>query len=684
MLKKLFNKIKYRSHRRVLFASAASAVFTFALTFFIIIYLTQTGESGSYAHIARAMLTALLFAVACGVIIICCDMIIWSASLRRRANEDEISPLLNNITLDFMINFYMPVIMFDEQGTIMWYNRALDEKSYENSSLFGKNILDVCAVSAAELTADASPDGVDVSAFGTSYRVKAYEIPSPDKKYYITVWKDLSELKEAYGRLSDENTVIAYIVIDNLDELMQYVQEKYRVASAEIEQVLKGWALSADGILKEYERDKFMFIFSKQHLDKFVSDKFAILDEIRNIRVGDDNFPVTVSMGIANIDGTLEEKERAANASLDMALQRGGDQVVVKSAEGLEFYGGRTKTVQKRTKVRARVVANELVALMSKSSNVLIMGHRNADFDSIGSCAGLACLAMFCGVEYNIIVNRDDKNIAKSIEKLDSMPDFAGIMISAADAQDKITSDTLLIISDVNNPTQFESLDVAENVQKTAIIDHHRKTSEFVTPPAVSYIEPSASSSCELVSEILEQSLPAGSIPKEIADLMFAGILLDTKQFARNTGVRTFSAALYLRGEGADPADTQVFFKTKLDDIAREAKIESNTVIYRKSIAIAVNDAADNTPLDRTAAAKAADKLLNVEGVLASFALCRIDDVIHISARSNGSINVQLILEKLDGGGHYDSAATQITGKSMQKTLTRLKEAIDQYLAENR
>ncbi len=668
MLKKLLSKITYRPNTSTLICAAVSAVCVLAVS---VLYLTG---------IFKGATPGILSVVGCAILIFACDILLarlWGGKNALGKNN----AVLNNITLDFMVNFYMPVIMFDEEGKIIWYNRAFDEGSYNKSSLYGKNISEICPASVAELTSEKNADGTDVCAFGSNFRVKAYKI-TQSKNYYITVWKDLSELKEAYDRLTSESTVFAYIVIDNLDELMQYVQEKYRVASAEIESILKAWAGSVGGVLKEYERDKFMFLFEKKYLDEFVSKKFDILDDIRNIRVGDDNFSVTVSIGIANIEGTFEEKERAANASLDMALQRGGDQVVVKNAAGLEFYGGRTKTVQKRTKVRARVVANELVALMSKSSNVLIMGHRNADFDSIGSCAGLARLAAFCGVKRNIIVNKNDPNLTKCFKKIAAQSDCEDLLISAADAQDIITSDTLLVISDVNNPSQFESLEIAENVGRIAIIDHHRKTAEFPTPPAVSYIEPSASSTCELVSEILEQSLPAGSIPKEEADLMFAGILLDTKQFSRNTGVRTFSAALYLRGEGADPADAQVLFKTTLTDIAREAKMENNIVIYRKSMAIAVSDSDDNSPIDRIAAAKAADKLLTIDGVAASFALCRIDDVIHISARSNGSVNVQLILERLDGGGHYDSAATQLKGAAMPQALTRLKEAIDAYLAE--
>jgi len=303
-------------------------------------------------------------------------------------------------------------------------------------------------------------------------------------------------------------------------------------------------------------------------------------------------------------------------------------------------------------------------------------------------------MAIFCGVRVNVIVNEKDPNLERCFEMLRSSPEYRNIFVSAAEAQDMLTSETLLVITDVNNKLQYEAPAIAENAFTTVIIDHHRKTAEFKVQPAVAYIEPSASSACELVAEILEQSMPAGQLLKSEADIMFAGILLDTNQFTQRTGTRTFSAALYLRGEGANPADAQQLFKINLDDFVREARFTTNVYIYRGFIAIAVSDAnvsnnsdesGDNSyssSSDRLAAAKAADKLLTVDGVAASFALCRIGGAVHISARSSGGVNVQLILEKIGGGGHFESAGAQLEGVKMSDALTKLKEAIDQYLRE--
>lgn len=605
-------------------------------------------------------------------------------------NDEKLSPLLGNITLDFILKLYMPVVICDESGRIIWYNNAFTKSAKSREVLYAKYIDSIANVTTAEILDDTttSPeevkahDGIETVAYDKVFRIKGYKMTSQGKDYVITVWNEQTELRQLAKRLADEETIIAYVMIDNLDELMQFVQEKYRSAAAQVEEILKQWADSVGGILKEYERDKFIFLFEARYLGEFIERKFDILDKIREVRIGEGSMPITVSIGISSVNGALADKDRDAHSSLDLALQRGGDQVVVKNAHNIEFYGGRTKTVQKRTKVRARVIANQLTLSMAKANNVLIMGHRYPDYDSIGACIGIARLAMFCGVKANIVINSEDENIKSIVSRVSALPEYDGVFVDSITGQDLIHSDTLLVIVDVNNPEQFESLDIAENVGMVAIIDHHRKTGDFKNQPIISYIEPSASSCCELVSEMLEQALPIGGLHREEADALYAGILLDTKQFARNTGVRTFSAALYLRSEGANPAEVQLFFKSNIDDFMREAKFSMNVVTYRQMFAISMSDS-DGTAPDRIAAAKAADKLLSVKGVMASFALVMIENSVHISARSSGNVNVQLILEKIGGGGHYESAGALLKNITMSEALISLKEAIDEYMKNN-
>ncbi len=609
--------------------------------------------------------------------------------LRTPDADSQNLPLFGNITLDLILRLDHPVVICDEAGNIIWYNTAFAETADSKEALYAKSIESISNITMESILEDANDidentvsSGIDTAAYGKFFRINSYKISAQGKDFVITVWNDRTELCELAQKMADEESIIAYVMIDNLDELMQFVQEKYRSASASVETILKEWADSVGGILKEYERDKFIFIFEARYLDEFIENKFDVLDKVREVRLGEGSMPVTVSIGISRVKGTLAEKDRDAHAALDLALQRGGDQVVVKNQHNIEFYGGRTKTVQKRTKVRARVIANQLFLKMSEAGNVLIMGHRNPDYDSIGACIGIARLAMFCGVKANIVVNADDPNIRCSINRVSALPEYANIFVDSVAGQDLIRSDTLLVIADVNNFVQFESPEIAENVATVVIIDHHRKTGEYKREPAISYIEPSASSASELVSEMLEQAIPVGDLHREEADVLFAGMALDTKQFSRNTGVRTFSAALYLRSEGANPMEVQAFFKAGLDDFMREAKFSMNVITYRQMFAISMSEG-DGNSQDRIAAAKAADKLLSVSGVMASFALVQVGDSVHISARSAGNINVQLILEKMGGGGYYEAAGAFLKDSSMTAALTALKEAIDDYMKKN-
>ncbi|MBO5041283.1 MAG: DHH family phosphoesterase [Clostridia bacterium] len=598
------------------------------------------------------------------------------------ANQSE--TFLGSLTLDLMIKMPQPVMICNADGKIVWYNSALADR-LGRRNVTGISFDDFIGKSLSEIKTGDSENGTRMTLDDRTYYVRAFSVSSKNKKYLLTLWEDTTSIEALEKQLADEETQVAYILADNLEELSQYTKDGVRNASNEIDKILKEWAEGANGILKEYQSSKYVFIFRAAEMADFVEKKFEVLDRIREVRVGESSFSVTVSMGVSDVEGTLYEKEKVASDALDMALQRGGDQVVVKSAKGLEFYGGKSQSVQKRTKVRSRVIANELASQISRSSRVIIMGHRMPDFDCIGASVGIARLCAFCGVPFNIVADVNNENFRKCYERIINQLEYrdGNVFVNSSEAQDLIASDTLTVIVDVNNKTQLEAPEVVAISSRVVYIDHHRKTAEFDEAPLISYIEPSASSASELVAEILEQSMPSGNLTKDEADIMYSGILLDTKQFTRNAGVRTFGAALYLRGEGASPSDALTLFKSALSDFISEAKFESNVVVYRKMMAISVNDSPTNTASDRISAAKAADKLLTVEGVKASFALCRIDDSIHISARSSGEINVQLILEKIQGGGHFDSAATKLTG-SMNEALSMLKNAIDEYLTESK
>lgn len=575
-----------------------------------------------------------------------------------------------------LAEFNQPALLCTAVGEIVWCNRALTETLGKRDMLVGNSLDSVCEIDLGE---EGTPE--DIVILGERlfrYELVAINCEEKTEPLYCVVFDDCTDLERLRAVHEAETSVVAYIVIDNMEELLQYVQDTYRSAASAAEAALQAWVDGMGGVLKSYEKDKYIAIFNKAGLKKCIDHRFDVLDSIRSVRVGD-GMPVTVSIGVSALGKTLEEKENAAQTALDMALQRGGDQAVVRSENGDEFFGGKTKAVQKRNNVRSRVVANALSSLLARTESVLIMGHRFGDFDSFGSAVGIARFAMLCGVHPRIVINRQDPNLIPCFDMLEGIEDYDDIFVGATEGMDLIRPDTLLIVVDVNNIDHVECPDIMRNVNHLVVIDHHRKTVEFANEPEIVYIEPSASSASELVAEILEQYMASKSLLKEEAELMLAGILLDTKQFTRNTGTRTFSAALYLRGEGAIPGESNDLFRADVSDLTKEAHFHTNVSIYRERIAISYVEGVVDASY-RVVAAKAADKLLTVKGVSASVALVTIGDKIHVSARSDGSINVQLILERVGGGGHYDVAGAQVEGTDLQTVIARLRAAIDEYL----
>lgn len=595
--------------------------------------------------------------------------------------ESDLHPLLGEIMLSSMSKVCCPVLLTDKgDSRIIWYNTEAATALKGERALKGASIEKLF-----ELDEEAfRSEDFCIARLGTGiFRLKASEIEAGGKTYVLYSAIDTTELETARDTLRRRETMVAYIMVDNLEEMLRQEQEEYRLAASSTETILRTWATEAGGVLKEYQRDKYIFFFDTESFDTFVEQRFDILDKIREVRVGSGSIPITVSIGIANTDGTLTEKEKIAQTALEMALQRGGDQVVVKNRDGSQnIYGGRTKTIQKKAKVRARIVANEILVKISEASNVIIMAHKRPDFDAFGASLGMARFAMFCGVPVNVVTDFSFGGIEKCLEWIKDEKDYQGVLVSREAALDLVEPDTLLIIVDVNNPLVYEEPHLAESCRNIIIIDHHRKTAEFAREPLISYIEPSASATCELVCEMLEQVLPAEHLLPREADIMFAGILLDTNQFRKNTGTRTFSAALYLRDHGVDISAVQEFFKTTLEEYERENKFRTNVFVYRDVAAISVGDGVGDAD-DNIPASRAADKLLELEGIKASFVIVQIKDAIHISARSVGTINVQLILEQLRGGGHFDSAGAQIKDSSVEEVVELLKAAIDKYLDES-
>ncbi len=599
---------------------------------------------------------------------------------------DETSKSLEHLISEVVRQVDFPSVITTADGKILWANKKMLTLcgAANQMAVSGKNFSVFTGIPMNEIIGMTGKKVVTVS--DTNFYAYSYLMESADRDYWMTTLEDRTEIDELEAQINSESPVVTYISVDNLEELTQYVQGSYREAAATVDEIITDWAHSIGALIREYDREKYLLVFPKDRLDECIESKFDILDRIREVRFGDENMSVTVSMGVSAIGKNITERSRNAETALETALQRGGDQVAMRTPTGIDFFGGKTKINQKRTKVRSRVIADKLISHISEAGNVLIMGHKNPDFDSIGSCIGLARLALAYNPSVKIVIDSNNSNFKCSTERLiEAMPEYADIFISAARGLDMVRSDTLLIMTDVNNLRIVESSDIAANVYNTVIIDHHRKIAEFDREPLIAYIEPSASSASELVSELIEISSmgthasDAAKLSRHEANVMLAGIMLDTKNFTRTTSERTFSAALYLRGAGADPEYARTFFFADLSSFVTEAKLGSEVRLYRERIAITVCEG-NGTPDDRIAASKAADTLLTVQNIDAAFVLIRTDDAIAISARSNGKINVQLILEKIGGGGHFDSAGAQVKNTVSKEVLEQLKGAIDEYL----
>ncbi len=583
--------------------------------------------------------------------------------------DNAMIALLTSPLGQLVSRLHEPVMICDEFGNLCWYNEQIADWVSEQGIKLGSSVNSLLDVGEKRR----------VKLGSRTYSFDAVSTRSEGKTYVFVILTDRTEQVELEKLYSDERVAVALVALDNVEEVMQSVHANFRDAVADVDEMLRNWMNSIGGIIKSYDNDKYVLFFDSSHLEKFVASRFEILDRVRS--KGRDGLSVTISMGVSRVPGSLSDRQAAAQSALDLALQRGGDQVVYKHENGIEYYGGRTKAVYKRTNVKARITARQLTSMIERSTNVVIMGHSYGDFDSIGACVGMARLAMSRKTpgEVAIAVDTSNPNIRFSIEKALELDDYHAMLLSEREAAERIGENTLLIVVDVNNLAYVEYPSLVKRASSIAVVDHHIQTAEFPPKVKLAYIEPSASSASELIAEMIEYGVSGAGLRKEEAELLLGGMLLDTKHFTRNTGTRTFTAARYLRAEGADPAEANALFRVEADAFYKESRFMGNVAIYRDRIAISCLDE-ETDPSYRVIAAQAADKMLTINSVDASFALVKIEGVTYISARSDGTINVQRILERLRGGGHFDVAGAQVEDQELQSTLSVLKRSIDDFL----
>ena len=493
-----------------------------------------------------------------------------------------------------------------------------------------------------------------------------------------TYWMDVTDTEEMRRTLELTRPVVAILMVDNYEDLMKATPEGKRSAvRAMLEEKLSQWSAGSEGMMLKYDRDRYLFVFEEKSFSDFAAKRFDVLDAVREVVAGE-GVAATLSIGVGRDADSFETLFKNASVALEMALSRGGDQVVVKDKLNFEFYGGRSKATEKRTKVKSRVMANALAELIDEAKQVYVMGHSYADMDALGAAAGVCAIVRKRGKKCRIVIDTENNAAHPMLRRLQALPEYQGAFLSGDDAFLRVQPETLLVVVDTNRPGSVESEPLLDACNRVAVIDHHRRGSSYIDKMALNYHEPYASSASELVTELLQYLIEPGDLLKAESEALLAGIVLDTKNFTNRTGGRTFEAAAYLRRAGADTADVQRMFQSDLQSMISRYDIIRRAELYHGDIAIAALD----QECDRVIAAKAADEMLTLQGVRASFVLYRKDDGIYISARSLGEINVQVLVETLGGGGNSTTAGGQCSGMTVAEAKTTLLRAIDKYFEE--
>ncbi len=521
----------------------------------------------------------------------------------------------------------------------------------------------------------------DVTIGSRRYRIYGTPVRADDPAGTMLGMIYLSDMTEMY-QIRDEyirsRPVVSIILVDNYEELTMNLSESaISTMNAQINDAITKWAEGYHGLLRKLERNRYLLVFEKRDLDSAMQEKFSLLEDIHQV-VNPTGLAASISFGLG-VDGVdFEEGYNFASLSIEMALSRGGDQAVIKDRLNFTFFGGRAKEADRRSKVRSRVTANSLMELIGQSSQVFIMGHRNADLDAVGAAMGISCMCRKKGKRAYIVIDKEN-NVSKALlEEIYQVPEYAGVFISGEDALLQCDNRSTLVVVDTNRPDQVESQPLLDAMSRVCVVDHHRRAANYIDPVVVNLHEPYASSASELVTELLQYSVEKPDVLPIEAKSLLAGIFLDTKSFNVRTGERTFEAAAMLRRMGADTVEVKKLLQNDFQETMAKYQIIKSARLYRREIAIA----ALNTGTTRVLAAQAADEMLNISGITASFVLYPDGEKVYISARSIGDANVQMILEPLGGGGNTATAGAQIAGRSIKDVLDDLVTSIDNYYEE--
>jgi cyclic-di-AMP phosphodiesterase len=582
-------------------------------------------------------------------------------------------------TRNALLNFPIPLVIMELDGTIIWYNLSL-KKIFNRDEHLNKTLgsfvdgmnTDEMKEKKLAISEQIVINKRHYNMIGNFIKIEAkHNITEYILVFYFIDNTDLIEIKNKY---ENEQIITGIIVIDNYDDLMQSMDESIRShLLAEISKRILQWSEFTGGIIKKFERDRYLFIFEKQYLKTIQENKFSILDSVKEIEM-DNKIPVTLSIGLGINADNLAESFSYASAAIDIALGRGGDQAVLKDRGNFNFFGGKTRELEKRTRVKARVMAYALRELIDHSSDVLIMGHENADLDLIGSALGIYRIAKVRGKKAYITLKSSNMTIEPFMEIIKNSQQYENVFIGKSEAIEIISPKSLLIIVDTYRGGFTEIPELLERTENIVVIDHHRKGTDFIQDAVLAYHEIYASSTCELVTEILQYVDDKLNLEKIEAEALYAGIIMDTKNFTYKTGVRTFEAASYLKRQGIDTISINQMQQKNVSTYLQISDIVRNSELVSECISISVCPPETNNA--QIIAAKSADEMLTLSGIAAAFVLSKVNDQVYISGRSLGEINVQVILEKLGGGGHMTVAGAQLEGISIEEAKKKLKDVI--------
>ena len=621
---------------------------------------------------------------------IICLILAGYAHIIYRKSQIELEKMLESVTYDAdtarnntLTNFPLPMAVFRiEDSRVIWANQIFFDSCGWKGMRYDKAITEYLPDFSGKWLLEGKtqyPGLIEMN--GKIYRVTGNLIRGEGEDQRgdymgITYWLDVTDYENVRREYEFSKPVVSLIVIDNYDELLKNLPDRKRADLRDsIEEIIVEWARDKRPMLLKYDRDRYLFMFEERYMAEIQEDKFSLLERVHSV-VNPSGLHASVSIGVGRDGGGFAENLQFANLGIEMALSRGGDQAVVKNRFNFEFFGGRGSAQETRTKVKTRVMASALRKLINDSSQVLVMGHSMADLDAVGAAVGVCAAAHALGVKSYVVIDKEQCPAIPLIEKLEKEDEYRQMFITARDAMVRADSKTLLVVVDTNNPEQVQDRALLQTCNRVAIIDHHRRGAAYITNAVLTFLEPSASSASELTAELLQEILNDGELYPQTAEALLSGIMLDTKNFTMRTGDHTFEAAAYLRREGADPTRVKKLLQNDVESNVQKYAIMQCAKVYRGVVI-----AAPEQPQSRVTAAQAADELLNIAGAEASVVIYpTTDGAVFASARSIGEMNVQLIMEKMGGGGNRSAAAARMEDIAFADAVQKLHETIDAYL----